>query len=387
MSKNIEIIDKERIKIVNVILGQSSRYGVGSNKKINLDLKISSLIDHKWVYNRYTYIERKDNMKLRLENTDKVEIKPTDSVFFTKSCTYPRYKLRNFTENKRTIKVDKADIIVIPENAYSGSRRNEKVYVGETTGNIYTMGGYNLDLDRFQAPTYYPMTNIKQYIQDTYYIKDTAPAKDYTEIFLTMLEKVVGEKLDREPLHITTLSSYSRGSHKHLDEFIDIINREDLSNIIYERDIEKYVSKFTMKLDEEQFKVIDTYLKSKDADIVALGLRTLTNFSTDTELVPLALLIIFNAQNIRINKEWNSTSMKAIRNVIPNSYILANTSPHYNSTITSLNIITKNCVKTDLDREMIRSFGIPLIKKKVETEFSRFLESIDFIDKFEIVIE
>mgnify|MGYP000911635517 CR=1 FL=1 len=49
------------------------------------------------------------------------EILPTDNIYFTKASSYPRHKLRTYTDNTRVIKIEKADKIIIPKMSFSVS--------------------------------------------------------------------------------------------------------------------------------------------------------------------------------------------------------------------------------------------------------------------------
>lgn len=301
------------------------------------------------------------------ENTD-IEITKDDKIYFSKDSSYPRHRLRNFTENKRTILKDKADYIVVPNSSY-------------------ILADDEISLYKDQDDTYYIIeennrygymmrdVNLKTLIEKETGRKDLSTLKEYMIHVLTTkginLTEVKGK------VFLTTNGSKENPVEIYMDHKDKLISEAQLDAYINSKGD-------ALEMTDEQFTMLDNLLKSKEQQTVNLGLRTLNSFDTNKYLVPIALLLTNNIHNVCRCADWNSVGTKAIRQKIP--YLKYNSVYGDKSLINLYNKIVDLC-KTDLDRELIRRYGMPLIKADAERYVAGYLKPIKFINKYELIIE
>lgn len=306
-------------------------------------------------------------------NSKKANITKDDIIYFSKSSSYPRHRLANFTENKRTIKKDKADYIVIPNDGFSFVKEPETFYKDIISGNFYKLD---------ESRNYYENDEFLRFLHKYHarfpYDKHKVTRKGFLLGWAKMVLNLELQEVDL--FKFITNNNYAK------EDLIDLYDNY-AKKVITEKQLDAYINSLdtTMSLDREKFDMINNMLKAKDATSTSLGLRMMNSFDSDKSLIPLALLLLFNIQNITRNKEWNTVGIKVLRKKLQfiNQYNINST----RSQIYALNKLTKEFVKTNEDREMIREYGMPMIKGVVQNFIDSELKGIDFINNFDLILD
>lgn len=338
-----------------------------------------------WAYRSKTIMFLDDS---ELGNNDKIKefynnignkevnITTDDVIYFSKSSAYPRHRLRNFTENKKTIKKEKADFIVVPNEGFkfeTGDNFKEVLFIDKNSGQLYKLGEYNRYYNHSQD-------QVINYIFDQYLPGSTQTEKTSDNFLLEYAKRFLN--LDLEPKSFNKLIIDNSNAK---EDIIELYNNYS-EKIISEAQLDSYINKEgnAIELNRESFDMLSKMLKG-DQTNVSLGLRMMNSFDSNKSLIPIALLMLFNIRNICRNKEWNTVGMKVLRNKLPfiNNYSADNT----RTIIQTLNRLTKDFVKTDEDRKHIREYGMPMIKSVVDDFINRELKGIDFINRYEIILE
>lgn len=308
---------------------------------------------------------------------NKIDIKPEDKIYFCKSSSYPRHRLANFTDNKRTIKTDKADYIVVPNEGFEFYTKDEDIdfifkdintdkFYKIYSGRSYIYGMTEKSMIDFAA---------NNYLKNPYNIKTK---EDFIKQYL---KETLGSEFELVPFKKLVFDS---GNFK--DDIFDLYNNYS-DKLITENQLDTYINSQgeVIDLDQEKFEMLNKMLADKTGQSVGLALRMMNSFDSTKHLIPLSLLMLFNIRNISRNKEWNTVGMKVLRNKLP--FITTYTADSTKSTINVLNRLTRDFCKTEEDREKIKKYGMPMIKGVVDNFIERELKEVSFIDKYDIILE
>lgn len=207
-----------------------------------------------------------DNINQNLIKKEDVNLSST--LYFDKSCTFPRYKLEG-TNFKRCIKIDKADYIIIPKNfKYWNFNTSNYKYKIEEEKRIYLFGqdAYDLIPDKSEF-------NIELFEQTDYVYADTRDIGYLVHNILNVYNK-------------------------------PFILEEDLDRLISETHLEK--------LDADTINSIYEMMSSKDADSVELGCKLLSSFNVFDKSLTTSLLLFLTQDNWFCNKGSKSVAFKSM---------------------------------------------------------------------------
>lgn len=207
-----------------------------------------------------------DNVNQNLIKKEDVNLSST--LYFDKSCTFPRYKLEG-TNFKRCIKIDKADYIIIPKNfKYWNFNTSNYKYKIEEEKRIYLFGqdAYDLIPDKSEF-------NIELFEQTDYVYTDTRDIGYLVHNILNVYNK-------------------------------PFILEEDLDRLISETHLEK--------LDADTVNSIYEMMSSKDADSVELGCKLLSSFNVFDKSLTTSLLLFLTQDNWFCNKGSKSVAFKSM---------------------------------------------------------------------------
>lgn len=204
-----------------------------------------------------------------------------NKVYFHPKSEFPRFKLMG-TTFKRTIKPEKADVIVIPkaESQYGIIYENMKVYEGDDGGL------YGISDETF-----------------TYYFNSEKNFKD-------LVKKWNNLSLEyKETIGITIIN-------KKLKYVLEIAYNNYNKPIITDDMLDLEVSKTLATLTESDIDSIDAMLASTDSSVVELGLKTLCGFNVFETPTIIKTLLCKNYGNIQFNKAMDSVSVRKMLNSV-----------------------------------------------------------------------
>lgn len=286
----------------------------------------------RWDSYSYSNLSLKDvNDKLNsLIITDPSSINRSATLYFDKSCTFPRYKLQG-TDFKRCVKLDKADYIIISDI--------KKFRLYDTPSSL----DYMLMMDN----------NIYLYSKDFYNHYDELKQGIPTNItnFLECYSKSV----------LTTAVSIALEYNKPL---------------IYEADLDKIISKDLEKLDDESLMSIFEMMSSQDTASIELGCKLLASYDVYETTLASAMLLFLTQKNWIKNKGAKSVSF---------THMLQNLKyPHYG--FSNVDYIFQNFpISSDKDRHLAQLLVEPWIKQIIEEATQFKIERCPF--KIELSIE
>lgn len=207
-----------------------------------------------------------DNVNQNLIKKEDINLSST--LYFDKSCTFPRYKLEG-TNFKRCIKIDKADYIIIPKNfKYWNFNTSNYKYKIEEEKRIYLFG------------------------QDAY---DLIPNKSEFNI---------------EPFEQTDcIYADTRDIGYLVHNILNVYNKP----FIFEEDLDRLISETHLeKLDADTINSIYEMMSSKDADSVELGCKLLSSFNVFDKSLTTSLLLFLTQDNWFCNKGSKSVAFKSM---------------------------------------------------------------------------
>lgn len=204
-----------------------------------------------------------------------------NKIYFHPKSEFPRFKLMG-TTFKRTIKPEKADVIVIPKarSEYPRLYENMKIYEGDDGGL------YGITLSTFSS----------------YFTSE----KDFKDL----VKKWSNLSLEyKETIGITIIE-------KSLKYVLEIAYNNYNKPIITDDMLDLEVSKTLATMTESDIDSIDAMLASRDSSVVELGLKTLCGFNVFETPTIIKTLLCKNYTNIQYNKAMESVSVRKMLNSI-----------------------------------------------------------------------
>lgn len=262
--------------------------------------------------------------------TNSSSINRSATLYFDKSCTFPRYKLQD-TDFKRCIKLDKADYIIIPDL--------KKFRLYDTPSSLE----YMLIMD----------SNICLYSKDFY---------DYYD----ELKQGISSNITH------FLECYSKSS---LTTAVSIA-LEYNKPLIYEADLDKIISKDLEKLDDESLMSIFEMMSSQDETSIELGCKLLASYDIYETKLASAMLLFLTQKNWIRNKGAKSVSFTSmLQNLKYPNYGFSN-----------VDLVFQNFpISNDKDRHLAQLLVEPWIKQIIEDATQFKIKKCPF--KIELSIE
>lgn len=264
--------------------------------------------------------------------TNPLSINHSATLYFDKSCTFPRYKLQD-TDFKRCIKLDKADYIVIPDI------RKFRLY------DVPFSFDYMLTID------------------DKIYLY----GKDFYEHYDELKQGVTN--------NITNfLECYSKSA---LTTAISIAFEYN-KPLIYEADLDKIISKDLEKLDDESLMSIFEMMNSQDETSIELGCKLLASYDVYETTLASAMLLFLTQKNWIRNKGAKSVSFTSmLQNLKYPNYGFSN-----------VDFIFQNFpISSDKDKHLAQLLVEPWIKQIIEEATQFKIEKCPFKIELNIEIE
>lgn len=286
------------------------------------------------------YIFFKWNNKNRISTVFKEKIHQGNfgkTVYFHPASKYPRFKLQG-TSFKRTIKPDRADVIVIPTNFYiSEYPRYELTRIYE---DVYSKALYA----------------IPEYLYKSWFTSE--------EEFLQLAKKWNTPHVELKYKETATLYKID----KKFAYVLDVVYGKYTKPIITDNMLDLEVSKSLNIITESDIDSIDSMLASKDDSIVELGLKTLCGFNVFKTPNVIKTLIFKNYNRIINNKALTTIAVRKLFNSIDfprNNYILRSF-PNWID-----NLLDPEDNVSDFEATQIKRLLMPLFKNYIEQTLSK----------------
>ena len=255
-------------------------YGLLLGEKLNLDEIIKSKINN--------------------------NINVSDKLYFDTNCTYPRFKLST-KDMKRTIKLDKADKVVIS--------KYDPVYI---------------------QPHSYHLNEIKPYLvysssEDVYYyfnmircpIRDNGWPKAISQ-FNQIYKKYSSTGHQTELYEILKRLSIIPNDSFVLPEDVWLLTEQDYKyidnitnnymQIIYDTELDKFICEDLMPVTEDDINTLHNMFSSNDNSVVGLGLKLLSSYDITSDPLSIVLLLHKHYSKIRYNDAYKSVGFKQVIN-------------------------------------------------------------------------
>lgn len=252
------------------------------------------------------FIGEKPNLDEIIKSKINNNIDVSDKLYFDANCTYPRFKLST-KDMKRTIKLDKADKVVI-------SKYNP-IYV---------------------KPTTYQLNEIKPYLayspsEDVYYYfsavrcprRDNGWPKAVSQ-FNQIYKKYSSTGHQTELYEILKRLSIIPDDSFVLPEDVWLLTEQDYKyidnitnnymQIIYDTELDKFICDGLMPVTEDDINTLHNMFSSNDDSVIGLGLKLLSSYDITSDPLSIVLLLHKHYGNIRYNDAYKSVGFKQVLN-------------------------------------------------------------------------
>jgi hypothetical protein len=252
------------------------------------------------------FIGEKPNLDEIIKSKINNNIDVSDKLYFDANCTYPRFKLST-KDMKRTIKLDKADKVVI-------SKYNP-IYV---------------------KPTSYRLRETKPYLayspsEDVYYYFSTvrSPGHDNgwpksVSQFNQIYKKYSSTGHQIELYEILKRLSIIPNDSFVLPEDVWLLTEQDykyIDNItnkymqlIYDTELDKFICEGLMPVTEDDINTLHNMFSSNDNSVVGLGIKLLSSYDITSDPLSIVLLLHKHYGKIRYNDAYKSVGFKQVIN-------------------------------------------------------------------------
>ncbi len=274
-------------------------------------------------------------------------LQPTSKIIFAPTSDYPRYKLTN-TKLVKKLKYDKTDVIIHDPNC-----------------NINTLCKECLDILLIHSPstsTMYaiPLTVIayitRHYTNAQLLVKNNMDSHQLATSFMGMAisEKFIPD--DCVELYFGNIVTFN----EKLAIFFDHIFNKN-TPIIPNSQLDDHVNKTLPKLNDEQFKELESWLSSTDENVVNMGITLLTSHDISDDLCRIGTMLHENYNKIRYTKGFKNTGFKQLVTKL-------GTTPYdlqYRSTINKIYNISNNDLDKNRASKMIEDRIIKYLNKEL----------------------
>lgn len=230
----------------------------------------------------------------------------SDKLYFDANCTYPRFKLST-KDMKRTIKLDKADKVVISK--YNPIYvRPDSYYLNEVKP--YLVYSPSEDI-------YYYFNNVRKSSFDNGWPKSVSQFNQiYKKYSSTGHQTELYEILKR--LSIIPNDSFVLPEDVWLltdqdYKYIDNITNKYMQ-IIYDTELDKFICEGLMPVTEDDINTLHNMFSSNDNSVVGLGLKLLSSYDITSDPLSIVLLLHKHYGKIRYNDAYKSVGFKQVIN-------------------------------------------------------------------------
>lgn len=257
------------------------------------------------------------------ENLDITKIK---KVYFDKFAKFPRFKLQNFTDIKRCLKPENADIVIVPtKNPDMNTGYSKDFFYSETDNKLYSFRINNHTINIYRDLT----------------------KKDYSKY--EFLEYCLNENIisgDVKVISIVNTDIYE--VTKDASDSIKL--RSSNLKFVTVEQLDKALNETLPEPTNEDIDTIENMLKSTDKSVVGLGMDLLINYNLTKRAFLISLLLIKNNRNIFSSGKYYNVNFKNIIASLGIEHQMTSSGDHirilYNKFYETCNEEDKEYVKT-----------------------------------------
>lgn len=351
----------------------------GSKKHIGDDCYYTSPFCAEKVFGMY--LGDNDSIETIISSKTLTSLTGVKRVYFDPKSKYPRFKLSEATTIKRSLTAAKADVCILPKVQY------------DTYKPQYSSGGAPRD------------KNIKLYYspsEDTYYLIDHKPGACYQSSSSKDLNNFINKAINTsssDPLEQFASAVMAEGiipadctlfysgkccfftDNSEYEQVNNILN--NYMKIIYDTELDKFVSNNLSDLTEDDLKSLSGMLGSQDPTVVGMGIKLLSGYNILDSACSVGILLMSNWNTITSNSAFKSVGFQQILNTLGIS------EREIYSGITD-NIINKlyKSSTNDADKEKARKIVIDKLKKSFEKKWAEHKSQLDAIPmNFDFTLE
>lgn len=252
------------------------------------------------------FIGEKPNLDEIIKSKINNNINVSDKLYFDANCTYPRFKLST-KDMKRTIKLDKADKVVIS--------KYDPMYVKPTAYQLNEVKPYLVYSP--SEDVYYYFNMVRSPRRDTGWPKAITQLNQiYKKYSSTGHQTELYEILKR--LSIIPNDSFvlpddvwllTEQDYKYID---NIINK--YMQLIYDTELDKFICEGLMPVTEDDINTLNNMFSSNDNSVIGLGLKLLSSYDITSDPLSIVLLLHKHYSKIRYNDAYKSVGFKQVIN-------------------------------------------------------------------------
>lgn len=317
--------------------------------------------NNSYYYTEFYYIREELINALPLDdllNHKSNKLDPKDKVYFTKSSTIPRYKLKDYLEQAK-IEINKTNRIAFADTYVVGL-------------NTYKTFIYNKD----SIQTYFvvPVDDIVPYTERGF----------KTKAFDNNVQTVLVPHHFKDSNHsFTSLSNYptvqiipiSKGwgnakTNDILDSFVHIANKQTVPKLVFDETLLEDCNSGIV-IDEDIYDNLRGMLSGKNTDNISMAMEIMSNSEYETSKVYL-LMLLNEFGNTSLKRVAKTTNYQSLLNYfIEYRDIMGNTWERFSD-----HMLSKVC-KTDIDIELIRKYILDRFNNFLKNSKTKFkLEDI-----------
>lgn len=266
------------------------------------DSKYCNLIQPKNCYG--LLIGEKPNLDEIINSKINNNINISDKLYFDTNCTYPRFKLST-KDMKRTIKLDKADKVVI-------SKYNP-IYVEPDCYYLKTVTPYLVYSPSEDVYYYFNVVrnpsrdngwpkSISQFNQIYKKYSSTGHQTELYEILKTL--SIIPNDSFILPENVWLLTEQD---YKYIDNITN-----NYMQIIYDTELDKFICNGLMPVTEDDINTLHNMFSSNDNSVVGLGLKLLSSYDITSDPLSIVLLLHKHYSKIRYNDAYKSVGFKQV---------------------------------------------------------------------------
>lgn len=326
------------------------------------------------------YFGELKDIKLEIYKKLTKDLSAVNKIYFDPCCKYPKFKLNNL---KSCIDYTKADVTIIKKNlfySYESSIVLSK-FVNNDDMNVLIL--YSNKNDCYYLIDYYPThindKNKNIEFQAMFPIKPLKTSKEMLNYWAQALIDCGTLPIDCQEYYYGPIILTG---NKDEAEFLN--NLPSYKHLVYEHDLDNFISDSLPKLTNKILNSIENMLCSTDLSIIELGLKSLYSYDIRTHICRLGMILIKYKDIIKNTKAYSSSAFT----VILNRLNLTKANLNYCSTeqlYNTLYVISHNLE----DRECLKDVVKKQIIKVITTDYNfRFYHSLKNLDlKFNVTVE
>ena len=235
-------------------------------------------------------------------------------VCFSKTATYPRYKLREYGNIQIKRDATKADAFVIGKVDLASKYQN----VGPE------QSGYKVRSLTKQRVMYSPSSDMYYVIWDNKYPDFSyTSAKNVWAKYLRTLTYNASEFMMHYPTELTNSGIIPTDCTQVCEEtltllpeaqteMITIIENNPTMQVIYDTELDKFIVSQLRKMEAEDVQTLATMLQSSDQSVVAMGIKLLATYNITDSKCTCGTLLAACWKNLRYNDATKSVGFKSV---------------------------------------------------------------------------